>query len=132
MPKFKITSTFRIDGKNNAIFIKIGRFFNEKKAKKLKNQLAKLKNRYNLFKFIIILPNKLKLTQKAKGLLLDFIKENNFIVASSPIQRAMLKTEAIFSGDDINNIYESETEVINKLKEHHELSYSRTLKKNPN
>ena len=110
--RFKV----RIDEKNKIIFVKMARYFNEKKAIKLRKHLEKLKSHYYLFNFIIILPKKLKFTQKAKGLLIDFIKEQKLIVAASPIQRAMLKTEVTFNGENINYICDSEIEALNKIK----------------
>ena len=116
MPGFRKKYKIQVDELNKAIFIHIGNFFNEKKSKMLKNLIEKLEKQYFSFKFIIVLPKKFKFTQKVKNLIMDFIKEQKIIVVSSPIQRAILKTESIFTGEDIDYICNSEIEALNKIK----------------
>ncbi|MFX0133551.1 MAG: hypothetical protein ACFFDN_07905 [Candidatus Hodarchaeota archaeon] len=115
MPIFKNNSKIQIDLKNKAIIIIIRKHFNEKKAKKLKIFVEKLKFQYNFYTFIIILPKKIKFTNKVRQILMDFIKEQNLIVIPSPIQRAILKTEAVFTEEDTDYICNSEKEALNRM-----------------
>ncbi|MHA1300001.1 MAG: hypothetical protein ACTSO9_11325 [Candidatus Helarchaeota archaeon] len=115
--KHKINSKVRIDVNDKVIYIKLDSNINDKEAKNLVKYLEKLESQYNFCNFMIVLPKKWRWTQKARKILINFIKNKNFIITQSPIRRALLKTEATFAGENAEFICKSEIEALSKINQ---------------
>ncbi len=64
----------------------------------------------------MIIPRKWKSTREGRQILKDFKQKNhNLIVATSPVHRAFLKTEAVYDGLDVSYICRSKDEAFEKL-----------------
>ena len=102
--------------KNKVIIAKLSEFFDEQEAKNLTSYLDKVGLETKIFKNIFVLPKKWKSTHQGRKILNEFKrKTNDLIVAPSPVQRAFLKTEAVFDGDDVDTICKTHDEAITKL-----------------
>jgi len=108
---------FRINVNDKIIHVQLDDCINEKEIKRLIKNLKKLEANYNFYKFIIVLPKKLKWTEKTKETLMKFIKRHDIIVSHSPIQRALFKTETIFAGGNTDLVCKSEMEALNKISQ---------------
>ncbi|MHA1784205.1 MAG: hypothetical protein ACTSVY_16445 [Candidatus Helarchaeota archaeon] len=104
-----------MDVNNKVNYIHLCRLFDEREAKHLLSTIDKINSEFKIEKNVIIIPRKWKATRKARTILKKINDENTIIVAKSPIQRALLKTEAIYDGRDVNNICNTEKEALNKI-----------------
>ncbi len=111
----KKVSKFLIGVQNKAIFVKKYKKFNENMVNEL-DFLEHLKLKHNFNQIILVVPKTLRFNKKITETLIKLINKRIFLIISSPIHRAILKTEAVFKGADINYIVESEIEILNKLK----------------
>ena len=90
--------------------------FNEIEAEFLICDLKKLALHYQINVCVFIIPKKWKATQPARRIIRNFMKQiKNFKVSSSPIQRAILKTEAIYDDEDVNCICKNYKEALTKI-----------------
>ena len=102
--------------KNKVIVARLSEFFDEHEAKNLTSYLDKVGLETKIFKNIFILPKKWKSTHQGRRILKQFKrKTHNLFVAPSPIQRAFLKTEAVFDGEGVEHICKSQDEAFTKL-----------------
>ncbi|NHI93534.1 MAG: hypothetical protein EAX96_13685 [Candidatus Lokiarchaeota archaeon] len=116
MPYSSLNSKIKIDMKKKVIFARLSEFFDEQEAKNLTSYLDLVGLETKIFKNIFILPEKWKSTHEGRKILKEFKrKTNNLIVAPSPIQRAFLKTEAVFDGESVEYICKTQDEALDKL-----------------
>ena len=109
-------SKIRIDLKHKIIFAQLCESFDENEARNLTEYLDKIKQFNNIYYNIIIYPKKWQSTREGRNVLKEYRqKSHNLIVASSPVQRAFLKTEAVYEGSDASYIFRSKDEALNKL-----------------
>ena len=116
MSSSEFNSKIRIDLKHKVIIARLSESFDDKEARNLTDYIDKITKMNNIFNNILILPRKWKSTQESRKILKEFKQKNhNLIVASSPVHRAFLKTEAVYEGSDVNDICRSKDEALDKL-----------------
>lgn len=116
MSSSAFNSKIRIDLKHKVILARLSESFDEEEARNLTEYLDKIKKTNNIYNNIIIYPRKWRSTKEGRQILKNYKQRNhNIIVASSPVHRAFLKTEAVYEGLDVKTICSSKDEAMNKL-----------------
>jgi len=116
MSSSRFSSKIRIDLKHKIIFARLSESFDEKEARSLTEYLDKIHQLNNIYNNIIIYPRKWNSTREGRKILKEYKQKNhNLIVASSPVHRAYLKTEAVYDGSDVSYICSSKDEALDKL-----------------
>ncbi len=109
-------SKIQIDEENNTILMKLPAYFEESEAKRLIKYLKLIKSKTKVRGNVLILPKNGRVTEKGRSFFRIF--QNimpTYIVVHSPIQRALMKTEAIFQGGKPDVICCSKEEALKRI-----------------